>query len=64
MENVINKITTALSTTALFVLGGVMAGLGLAAIGVLALFAFIAMGIGLLAAPFLAAQHPHREDAS
>ena len=64
MENVINKITTALSSVALFALGGLIAGLGLATIGVLAIFAFFAVGISLLAAPFVTMQTPKTPEAA
>lgn len=54
MKSLINKATSTLSGIVLFAFGCVMAGLGLAAISMLALFALATMGIAVLAAPFLA----------
>lgn len=52
MTTFINKITTAISGAVLFVAAIAMAGLGFAVIAMLAFFAFLAVGIALLAAPF------------
>ena len=52
MTTLINKITTAVSGAVLFAAAIAMAGLGFAVIATLALFAFLAVGIALLAAPF------------
>ena len=62
MNTLINKTTSALSSVVLFACGCVMAGLGLAVVGVLAVFAFAAIGLALLASPFVAlAQAPQSE---
>ncbi len=63
MKNLINKLTVATSGAVLFVLGCVMAGLGFAVLGMLALFALATVGIALLASPFLAAKQPQTDDA-
>lgn len=52
MTTLINKITTAVSGAVLFAAAIAMAGLGFAVIATLAFFAFLAIGIALLAAPF------------
>ncbi|WP_371170822.1 hypothetical protein [Aliiroseovarius sp. 2305UL8-7] len=52
MNTLINKITSAVSGAILFVAAIAMAGLGFAAVGVLALFALVGIGIALIAAPF------------
>ncbi|WP_375253746.1 hypothetical protein [Yoonia sp.] len=54
MKTLINKATTALSGVVLFAFGGLMVGLGLATMSLLALFAFAAVGIAILAAPLVA----------
>lgn len=53
MTNFLNKITATVSGIALFAIGVVVAGLGFAAMGVLALFALTALGLGILAAPLV-----------
>ena len=62
MKNLINKITTAVSGVVLFAAAIAMAGLGFAVIATLALFALIAIGVALLAAPF--AKTANEEDES
>ncbi len=54
MKPLINKAASTASGVALFAIGCVMAGLGLATMSLLALFALAAVGIALLAAPFVA----------
>lgn len=54
MKSLMTKASNAASSLALLVFGGVLAGLGLAMMGVLALFAFAALGVALIAAPFMA----------
>lgn len=54
MKNLVNKITTAVSSIALFCIGGVFALIGFATISVLAFFAILAAGAALLASPFVA----------
>lgn len=56
MTNLINKISTALSNTVLFAAAVVMAGLGFAVVGTLALFALLAIGVAMIAAPFAKSQ--------
>lgn len=63
MTNLITKATTALSSVVLFCLGGVVAGLGLGVIALLALFALAIAGIAFLAAPFVALAQPRTADA-
>ena len=53
MTNLINKLTAAISGAALFAAAFVMAGLGLTAIAFLALLSFFAVGIAMIAAPFV-----------
>lgn len=55
MTTLITKTTTAVSKIALFAIGCVMAGLGLAMMSMLALFALFTIGLAFLAAPFVAA---------
>ena len=62
MKNLINKITTAVSGVVLFAAAIAMAGLGFAVIATLALFALLAIGVALLAAPF--AKTANEEDES
>lgn len=63
MKSLITKTTTTLSGVVLFAFGCVMAGLGLAAISMLALFALATMGIAVLAAPFLAMVQDDKSEA-
>jgi hypothetical protein len=53
MKNLINKATSLVSGAVLFAFGVVMAGLGLATLGVLGLFALSTVGVALLASPFV-----------
>lgn len=53
MKTLINKVTTAISGAVLFAAAIAMAGLGFAVIASLAIFAFFALGIALLASPFV-----------
>lgn len=62
MKTLINKMTATLSNVVLFVAAAVMAGLGFAVLGALALFALLAMGVALIAAPFAALAHPAEAD--
>ena len=59
MKSLMTKIASMFSGVALFALGCVMAGLGFAAISTLALFALAALGLGVLAAPFVALAQPN-----
>ena len=56
MTKLIDQLKSAVSQTVLFVAAIVLAGIGFAFLGLLTLFALIALGVGLIAAPF-AAQH-------
>ncbi len=62
MNTLITKTKSAIATAALFTFGAVMAGFGLATVGVLALFALVALGLAMLAAPFLTMSQPADED--
>ncbi len=53
MTKFINTVTSAVSGFAIFVAGAILAVMGFAMVGILALFAFGAMGIALLASPFI-----------
>lgn len=63
MTNLITKLKSALSNIALFGVTIVMAGLGFALMGTLAMFALLAMGVALMAAPFLQSPQPCENDA-
>jgi hypothetical protein len=63
MNNLINKTTTTLSSVILFGIGCVMAGLGLAAISLLAMFALATVGLAFLAAPLIAMTQPRGDTA-
>ena len=52
MTTLMTKLTSAMATGVLFLSAGVMAGLGFAVIATLAVFAFSAVGLALIAAPF------------
>lgn len=58
MTNLFNKFSTALSNTLLLGVTVVMAGLGFAFVGTLALFGLIAVGVAMIAAPFVAKPAP------
>ena len=53
MNTIVNKIATTVSSVVLFAAACVMAGLGFAVVATLAFFALIAVGLTLLAAPFV-----------
>ena len=53
MKNLMNKIAAAASGAVVFVAGLAIAGMGLALVGTMALFALCAVGVALLAAPFV-----------
>jgi len=63
MTNLITKLKSAVSNIALFGVTIVMAGLGFALMGTLAMFALVAMGVALIAAPFLQSSQPCGNDA-
>ncbi|WP_299700366.1 hypothetical protein [uncultured Tateyamaria sp.] len=64
MNALITKTKSALSAAALFAFGAAMAGLGLAAVSLLAIFALVAIGAAILATPFLAITQPTEEDTA
>ena len=53
MKNLINKLTAALSSAVLFAAAVTMTGLGFALVAALAVFAFMALAVALLSAPFI-----------
>ena len=53
MNILINKATSAVSAVALFAIGSVMAVIGFAVVGMLALFALLTFGLAILAAPLI-----------
>ncbi|MEL6681253.1 MAG: hypothetical protein AAFQ09_01250 [Pseudomonadota bacterium] len=61
MKTLITKITTALSGAVLFAAAIAMAGLGFAVIASLTILAFFAIGIALLAAPFVGMAQQEQE---
>ena len=63
MTNLITKTKAAVSNTVLFAAAVIMMGLGFAFVGALALFGLMAMGVALLAAPFVARPVPATADA-
>jgi hypothetical protein len=62
MNTLITKLTSAISGAVLFAAGCVMAGLGFALVAMLAVFGFVALGVALLATPFLGWSQPHPSD--
>lgn len=63
MNTLIKTITTAISNTVLFAAAIVMAGLGFVFVGTLALFALMAVGVAMIASPFVALAAPAPSDA-
>jgi hypothetical protein len=63
MKTLINKATSTVSGVVLFAIGCVMAGIGLAAMSFLALFALSAVGLALLASPLIAIAQTGATDA-
>jgi|GEM_PF-4292157 len=61
MTNLMSKLSNAFSSTVLFAAAIVMAGLGLAFVGTLALFGFLAFGLAMIVAPFV--KTPESDDA-
>jgi hypothetical protein len=62
MTTLINKFTSALSNAVLFAAAIAMAGLGFAVVGTLALFAMMAVGVAMIAAPFVRQPQPATDD--
>lgn len=56
MTNLFNKLSNALSNVVLFTAAVVMAGLGFAVVGALALFALVAVAVAMIASPFVQLQ--------
>lgn len=61
MKNLMNRLIAATSKAVLFGIGCVMAGLGFAVLGLLALFALAAFGLALLASPLVIARAKEAE---
>ncbi len=62
MTNLIHKLSSALSNAVLFAAAVIMAGLGFAVVGTLALFALLAVGVAMIAAPFASGGHQVKSD--
>ncbi len=62
MKTLFEKFTSTLSGIAMFAFGVVLAAMGFAALGTLALFALAAMGFALLAMPFVALSQTGNDD--
>ncbi len=58
MKTLLNKTASTLSGAVLFCIGGLMAGIGLTVIVLLAMFGLAAAGLAILAAPFVASARP------
>lgn len=58
MTNLINKIKSTVSNIVLFTAAIAMTGLGFAFVGMMALFALVAVGMAMIAAPFVAQPEP------
>jgi len=54
MKNAIEKVKQAVTAGVVMLIGAVMAGMGLAMVAILAMFALAAGGLAILASPFLA----------
>lgn len=63
MTNLINKFSSALSNTVLFATGVTLAGLSFIFLGTIALFALMAVGVALIASPFVAIPQGEPADA-
>lgn len=62
MTDLINNLSTALFNAVLFAAAVFMVGLGFAVVGALALFALLAVGFAMIAAPFAAKRQPADAD--
>lgn len=62
MTDLITSTRSALSNTVLSVAAVVMAGLGFAVVGTLALFALLAVGVAMIAAPIVSGLQPATAD--
>lgn len=54
MKELLNKVGSSVAGIGLFLIGCVMAGIGLSVVFFLAMFALAAIGLGILATPLLA----------
>lgn len=63
MTNLINKAASSVASVVLFLVGAVMAGMSLAVVFLLAMFALAVAGLALLAAPFLRLAMPAAPEA-
>ncbi len=64
MKNLTQSITSIAATVVLFCVGGVMAGIGLAVVATLAVFALALAGLTILAAPFVGVVQDRAADAA
>ncbi len=64
MTNLINKLANALTNIVLFAAAVVMAGIGFAVVGTLALFGLLAIGVAMIAAPFVTNEQPADAEVS
>lgn len=62
MKNLVNKIKNSVSNIVLFVTAIIIASMGLATMGVLAVFAILAIGLIFLAAPFIGFPEGHDDE--
>ena len=58
MKKQLNKIASGAAAAGLFLLGGIMAGLGLSVVFALATFGLAMIGLAFLAAPLIALSQP------
>lgn len=58
MKSLISRLVPAAAAAALICIGFVLAGLGIWLVALLAMFALVAAGLGLLASPFVALLQP------
>lgn len=64
MKTILDKIAASATAAIVFFVSIVMAGLGFAVMGILALFALASFGLAMIIAPFVAKQEKHDvEDA-
>ena len=61
MNTIVSKFATTVSSVVLFAAACVMAGLGFATLSVLAVFALVAIGMAMLAAPIMAMAQPEMQ---
>lgn len=64
MKTLLNKTTSFISRIALFAIGGAMALIGFATIGIIAFFALLAAFAAMLASPFISTVLKNAEEAN